>query len=123
MFEDYMNHTCNIFHLKGEKIKIGYGIKATDTKSADVESSESGVKCHFHLKMNNYLRVSQKEPHAVVEGDVKISFPPGTDIRQNDIVEDCRNGIKFRAGIPKEVHGGHHIIVTVSPLEGVSEAL
>lgn len=123
MFEDYMDHICNIYHLEETSVKAGYGIRPADIRAAEAEASEKAVPCHFHIKANNSVRIVQKEPYSFIDGDVKISFLSGTDIRKNDVVEDCRNGIKFRAGIPKEVHGGHHIIVTLSPLEGVSEAL
>ena len=124
MFDDFMNHTCNIYHLDDEAVSVGYGIHASDVKTAHREPDEAGVKCHFHIKSTaGTLAVVQNEPYSSVEGQSKLSFPMGTDIRMNDIVEDCRNGLKYRADVPKEVYGGHHIIVNIRRQEGVKSAI
>lgn len=117
MFEDFFNHKCNIYHLEDETVNVGFGINASDVKGAGPEPGEKEIDCHFHLKNNTALRITQKEPYRSVEGEEKLSLPFGTDIRMNDIVEDCRSGLKYSAGIPKEVHGGHHIIVTLFRIE------
>lgn len=123
MFDDFMNHTCNIYHLADGKVKVGYGIEAADVKAAEPEPSEKAIPCHFHIRANNGVQLRQSEPYSSAEGDLKLSLPAGTDIRINDTVEDCRDGLKYRAGVPREVHGGHHIIVTLSRMKGVGRAL
>lgn len=69
------------------------------------------------------MKVVQKEPYSAVDGEVKLSLPVGTDIRENDTVEDCRNGIRFRASVPKEIYGGHHLIVTLFREKGTGAAI
>ena len=123
MFEDFLDHKCNIYHLQDESVDIGYGIKAGNVRMPQTEPEEKDIPCHFHIKMNNYMQVVQKEPYTSVEGKVKLSLPPGTDIRMNDTVENCQDGLKYRAGKPMEVHGGHHIVVTMSRMEGVNGAI
>lgn len=123
MFEDFMNHKCNIYHLTDEPVDVGYGIKVDDVKSQPTSPDLKGVDCHFHIRMNDNVHVVQREPFRAVEGNIKLSLPIGTDIRINDIVEDCRDGLKYRAGKPTEVHGGHHIIVVLSRPEGVERAI
>lgn len=123
MFEDFLNHTCNIYHLSDEQVNIGYGVKATSVKKPQQEPAEKNVKCHFHIRTNSGMRVSQKEPYSVLTGEGKLTLPSGTDIRLNDMVEDCRNGVKYRAGLPKEIHGGHHIIVDILRTDGMEAAL
>lgn len=123
MFEDFLNHTCNIYHLEKESVTVGYGIMAEGMKCAAEKPDEKNVCCHFNIRENNQIRIEQKEPYSSIAGDLKLTLPIGTDIRMNDIVEDCRNGLKYRAGIPKEVHGGHHIVVTLSRKEGVRSAI
>ncbi len=123
MFEDYLNHTCNIYHIASEVVNVQYGLKVTHIKRAGKEPDEKNIPCHFHIRLNSSLRISQKEPYTVLTGEEKLTLPAGTDIRINDVIEDCRNGIKYRAGLPKEVHGGHHIIVTISRDDGAEEAL
>lgn len=124
MFDDFMNHTCNIYHLEDESVNVGYGIRAADVRTEHREPDETGVRCHFHIQsVAGSLSIVQKEPYSSVEGQVKLSLPIGTDIRKNDIVEDCRDGLKYRADVPKEIHGGHHIIVYLRREEGVKEAI
>lgn len=124
MFDDFMNHTCNIYHLENKPINAGYGIRASDVKAENAEPDEVGVKCHFHIKSSvGSVAVIQNEPYSSVEGQIKLSLPIGTDIRTNDIVEDCRNGLKYRADAPREVYGAHHIIVNLRRQEGVKSAI
>lgn len=123
MFEDYLNDTCNIYHLVDEKVNIHYGIKATQVKTPEKEAAEKSIPCHFHIRSNGSLRISQKEPYTVLTGEEKLTLPIGTDVRMNDVIENCRNGVKYRAGLPREIHGGHHIIVTLSRDDGMEEAI
>lgn len=122
MFDEFLDHKCNIYHLGSEKINAGYGIKATSIKRPHKEADEKDVKCHFHIRSNG-LRIIQKEPYSSFGGEVKLSLPIGTDIRKNDMVEDCRDGLKYRASNPKEIHGGHHIIVTLFRDDGTEAAI
>ena len=121
MFDDFLNHKCDIYHLETEKVEAGYGTRTGDTKTAQ-ETAEVGVPCHFHRK-NNTLRIVQSEPHSEVDGEVKLSLPAGTDIRKNDRVFDYETGIFYRAGLPKLIHGDHHIIVTITRETGVPNAI
>ena len=124
MFDDFMNHTCNIYHLENNPVNVGYGILASDVKSEKSKPDEIAVKCHFHIKSSvGSVAVIQNEPYSSVEGQIKLSLPIGTNIRMNDIVEDCRNGLKYRADAPKEVYGAHHIIVNLRRQEGVKSAI
>ena len=124
MFDDFMNHTCNIYHLENNPVNVGYGILASDVKAEKSKPDEIAVKCHFHIKSSvGSVAVIQNEPYSSVEGQIKLSLPIGTNIRMNDIVEDCRNGLKYRADAPMEVYGAHHIIVNLSRQEGVKSAI
>jgi hypothetical protein len=123
MFEDFLNHRCNIYHLEDESVDIGYGIKEQNVKKPSAIPSEKEVPCHFHIVKSNSVMIVQGEPFAKVVGEVKLSLPIDTDIRDNDTVEDCKNGIKYRASIPNEVHGGHHITVTLFRENGTGAAI
>ena len=122
MFIDYLNHTCNIYHLVDTSVNSGYGIHTGTVKTTEAEPSEKEVPCHFHNRSNS-VKVVQKDPYSAVDGEVKLSLPVGTDIRENDTVEDCRNGIRFRASVPKEIYGGHHLIVTLFREKGTGAAI
>lgn len=124
MFEDFFNHRCNIYHLKDDKVDVGYGIQATVIKKPSKVADLKEIPCHFHIRQNGHgMRIVQKEPYSEITGTEKISLPTGTDIRMNDVIEDCQTGIKYRANIPKEVHGGHHIIATLFRDDGTGAAI
>jgi hypothetical protein len=125
MFDDFLDHTCNISHTEQTTTEGGYGIKARiHSRLADGSTPELvGIPCHFHSKTGNTVRVVQNEPFSSTDGEMKMSLPAGTDVRVNDIIEDCRNGLKYRAGVPSTVHGGHHIIVHLYAEGGVKTAL
>ena len=122
MFDDFFNHSCNIYHLVDEAVNVGYGIQAADTRTEDVQAEEN-VPCHFYVRQNDQLRVVQNEPYSSIDGDIKLALPYGTDIRVNDTVEDCDTLLRYRAGVPRVVHGNHHIIVTVRRKEGEPNAI
>ena len=123
MFEDFFNHTCNIYHLDDEAVSVGYGIVTGDTRIPGDSPDEENVACHFYVKQSNSLRIVQHEPYSGLDGDVKLALPYGTDIRQNDMVEDCDSGLRYRADIPKVIHNNHHITVMLKRIEGVRNAL
>lgn len=122
MFDDFMNHVCNIYHLREEPVRIGFGIKDSGVKMNGSTPDETMVRCHFHVKSDS-ARVIQNEPHRNTEGDTKLTLPSDTDIRVNDIVENIKTGIRYRAGIPKEIYGGHHLTVMLTCLDGLEDAL
>lgn len=125
MFEDFLNHTCDIYHTVDETVTIGYGIEATTEKRlaepGDTPDLE-GIPCHFHVRSNG-VKVVQAEPYSDIEGECKLSLPSGTDVRENDMVRDCDSGLMYRAGIPRTIHGNHHIIVMLKREGGVKTAI
>ena len=38
MFEDFMNHRCNIYHLEDGTVDVGYGIKERTVKNGKVKA-------------------------------------------------------------------------------------
>lgn len=122
MFKDFLYHRCNIYHLVDEQVNVGYGINTGTVKGKGNEPDLTDVLCHFHNRSNS-LKIVQHEPYSSEDGEVKLSLPIGTDIRQNDMVERCDTGERFRASIPKVVHGQHHIIVQLMREKGVRSAI
>lgn len=123
MFEDYLNHRCDIYHLEDTTVNIGYGIKAEPKRRHQKEPELSDVPCHFHIVNYNTLEIVQREPFSSLEGKIKLSLPSGTDIKENDLVKDCKLGITYMAGVPRTVHGGHHVIVFLTREDGVDSAI
>lgn len=122
MFDEFFNHTCDIYHKYDETVDAEYGISTGDTRSDKSEPDEADIKCHFYVSTS--LTVVQKEPYADIEGMTKLALPYGTDIRINDTVVDKDTGTQYRAtGVPRVVHGNHHIIVMLEHLEGEPNAI
>lgn len=121
MFEDFLNDRCDIFHLEEQSITIGYGIEATGISLPATEPVAKDVPCHFHNKTNT-LRIVQNELYSSLEGEVKLSLPFGIDIHENDLVINKKTGIRYRADVPKDIHG-HHITVMLKRESGVKSAI
>ena len=49
MFEDYLNHRCDIYHTAPTDTKIGYGINAARVAECPKEPDITDVPCHFHI--------------------------------------------------------------------------
>lgn len=122
-WEDFLNHSCDIYHLVDAGETGAYGIRAAEQLVPEDVPSETGVRCHFHIKQNDLLRLAQHEPETSVEGECKCSLEAGTDIRENDIVYSYEDGLRYRAGIPRNVSHDHHIVVTLYREGGVKGAL
>ncbi|MCI9530297.1 MAG: DUF3599 family protein [Lachnospiraceae bacterium] len=121
MFEDFLDHKCDIFHLVDSPTPGGYGIKAAARMVPTGKAAEEDVPCHFHTGGGS-LQIVQGEPYSSLEGQVKLSLPIGTGIRKNDIVQSRETGLRYRADVPREIRG-HHIIVTLRREGGVKGAI
>lgn len=121
MFEDFFNHTCDIFHLVEQASTKDYGIKVAKQYVYEKEPSEKDVPCHFHIQSDT-LKIVQKEPYSILSGEVKLSLPIGTDIRKNDRVQSKETGLCYYADVPRNIRE-HHIIVQVRREEGVKGAI
>lgn len=119
MFEEFLNHRCSIYHPEQVETKTKYGIKAAQSEMCKATPDLEDVPCHFYV--NSSLAIKQNEPFASVEGEAKLALPYGTDIRENDFVKS--RDYMFRAGIPKAVHGNHHIVVTIRREDGIKGAI
>ena len=122
-WEDFLNHRCDIYHLADARGAGVFGVKAAPRLVPEKEPSEKGVRCHFHLRQHDLLRLAQNEPETSVEGEVKCSIEIGTDIRENDTVYSHEDGLRYRAGVPRTVAHDHHIVVTLYREDGVKGAI
>lgn len=86
MIEDFFEQKCNIYHLMSEKVDYGYGIDITTERAYKYSDkpNEILVPCHFTLSSQIGEKVYQGRPMSTLDGDVKVAFPVGTDIRIND---------------------------------------
>lgn len=118
-WEDFLNHTCDIYHLVAGGGTGAYGISVSERLVPEETPSLTDIPCHFHIKQNDLTRLVQNEPETSVEGQIKCSFPIGTDIRKNDTVLSHEDGLRYRAGVPRTVAHNHHIIVQLYREDGM----
>lgn len=121
MFEDFLNHTCDIFHLVEQPSTEDYGIKVAKQSVYEKEPSEKDVPCHFHIQSDG-IKLIQEEPYRRLSGEIKVSLPIGTNIRKNDRVQSKETGLCYLADVPRNIRE-HHIIVQVRREEGVKGAI
>lgn len=118
--EDFLDHTCSIYHLRSDGVDAGFGIALSPGKSYE-ENAETGIACHFHVKSDG-TKLVQEDPYSAIEGIIKLSLPAGTDIRLNDKVEWEETGMCYRAGLPRNIRG-HHITVVLYRFDGLGGAI
>lgn len=121
MFEDFLNHRCDIFHLAKKEMEGCYGIRTGDAMVPEQEPSQENVPCHFHTKSGS-LRIMQEEPYRSLSGEIKLTLPAGTDIRENDVIRSRETGLCYRADLPRKIRN-HHVTVTLRREDGVEGAL
>lgn len=121
MFEDFLDHRCEIYHTASQDTNVGYGIKAAQVAECPEEASVSDVPCHFHIKAG--LSVVQKELYTGLVGTVKLTLPFDTEIHENDFVRSMETGHIYRAEVPRVVHGNHHMVVMLRREDGIKGAV
>ena len=101
---NFLDHKCDIYHLKKFKSTVGYGL--SDTVSFDYGDVPDlkNVICHFGVESLD-SSVEQKNPQNILTERIKLTLPIGTDIRINDKVVDCETR-------PRNIRG-HHIFVYI----------
>ena len=108
---NFLDHKCDIYHLKKFKSTVGYGL--SDTVSFDYGDVPdlNNVICNFGVESLD-SSVEQKNPQNILTERIKLTLPIGTDIRINDKVVDCETGLEYTAERPRNIRG-HHIFVYI----------
>lgn len=122
-WEDFLNHTCTIYHAEEKSGDLGYGVTDENIYSYPdaAEEKDRDIPCHFSIKSGNYT-VTQEEPLNEYAARIKLSLPIGTDIRINDKVISGVTGFSYIAELPRNIQN-HHIIVYVHRQGMVREAI
>lgn len=118
-FEDLLDGKCDIYHLTKTVVNMGYGITTEKYGYANVPDQKS-VKCHFNVDSNENMEQTDVANEYLYTG--KLQLPLGVDIRVNDKIVDCSNGLEFYAEIPRIIRN-HHIVVTVQRKGKIAAAL
>ena len=115
-FSNFLNHACDIYHIRKAEASPGYNLPSSPTFSYPDRPDEKAVPCHFHIRSGT-AEVSQDEPQAKYRARLKLSLPAGTDVRVNDKIIDCGTGYEYTAEIPRQIQH-HHVIVFITRRAG-----
>lgn len=110
-FEDFLDHHCDIYHLKESSYKPNPVLKGSKSYCYNDTPDISNQECHFGVKSMS-ISVNQEEPFNLLDGKIKLTLPFGTDIRLNDKVVECSTGLEFTAETPRHIRG-HHTFVYI----------
>ncbi len=110
-FEDFLNHTCDIYHIKKESKSPGYGLAASLSFSYSTEPDVKAQPCHFGVKSRN-VTITQTEPANMMDAKIKLTLPLGTDVRLNDKIVNCTSKLEYTAEQPVNVRN-HHLFVYI----------
>lgn len=119
-FENFLNHTCDIYHITKEGKSPGYGLDASPSFYYPEEPDIKEQACHFGVKSAS-VTVTQTAPANLLDAKIKLTFPIGTDVRLNDKIVDCDTKLEYTAENPVNVRN-HHIFVYIKRNKG-QEAL
>ncbi len=122
-FEDFLDHTCDIYHVVGVAQSPGYGLQSSPRYDYANTPDISNVPCHFTQggSGGTVNTVLQSEPNKTFEDRIKLTLPIGTDVRVNDKIVDHRTGHAYTAEIPRTVRN-HHMYVHVKR-DGIEASL
>lgn len=115
-FEDFFNHTCDIYHIKKEGKSPGYGLASSPSFEYPVEPDIKKQKCHFGVKSAS-VTITQTAPVNLMDSKIKLTLPIGTDIRLNDKVVNCDTKLEYTAEHPVNIRN-HHLIVVLKRKDG-----
>ena len=112
--EAFFDHKCDIYHLLKEEKSPGYNLPSAPAPATyPKEADESGVECHFTIRVGNNTSTVQNEPQNDYSVRTKLNLPVGTDIRINDKVVEHDTGLSYTVATPPRNIRGHHIICYV----------
>jgi len=108
-FCEFLNHTCDIYHIKKTDSSPGYNLPPSPAFSYGDKPDIQAQACHFGTKSASMI-INQKEPQSIYEAKIKLALPIGIDVRLNDKIVHCETGYEYTADIPIDVQG-HHLFV------------
>ena len=126
MWEDFLNHTCNVYRPETETINPGFGMAAQERLVPGTVPLYTDVPCHFNVKGDSTVIV-QGEHFAVRQGNDKLAFGSDADIRENDlvvkVVGGTETGLKYRVVAVHDIHGHHQTAELQRPTVNVEAAI
>lgn len=107
--EAFFDHKCDIYHIKEGEASPGFNLPSSPSFSHPKEPDIAEQACHFCVKARS-VTVTQTAPANLLDAKIKLVLPAGTDVRLNDKIVDCADGMEYTAEKPVNVRG-HHTFV------------
>ena len=111
-FSNLLNHKCDVYHNVKTSTSPGYNLPGSPKFSYPDTPDITEVPCHFEIRVGTQS-ISQKEPQADFDANIKLVYLNGTDIRINDKIVDIEDGFEYTAGKPRKVRN-HHMFVMLT---------
>lgn len=73
-FEDFLDHRCDIYHLKESSYKPNPALKDSKSYCYNDTPDISNQECHFGVKSMS-ISVNQEEPFNLLDGKIKLTLP------------------------------------------------
>lgn len=115
-FEAFLDHKCDIYHIRKEGKSPGYGLVASPSFNYQDEPDIKEQACHFGVK-SAAVTVTQTAPANLMDAKIKLTIPIGTDVRLNDKIVNCETRLEYTAEQPVNVRN-HHMFVYLKKVEG-----
>lgn len=114
--ENLLNHLCDIYHIQERTDSPGFGLPSSPSFSYLPEPDIHAQQCHFSVRFKS-VTITQTAPANLMDAKIKLTLPVGTDVRCNDKIVDCMNGLEYTAEQPINIRG-HHIFVYIKRIGG-----
>ena len=105
-----LDHKCDIYHIREEGKSPGYNLPASPHFSYLEEPDISGQECHFGVRTQS-IQIMQTAPINDLSDTRKLTLPAGVDIRINDKIVNCENGLEYTAEEPRNIRGHHTNVI------------
>lgn len=112
MYMDFLTDRCDIYHLRSQDDRVGYGIPDQRLRGYPEKPDIEDAPCHFNRE-RLIAGAMDSSPRRLDTAMTKLQLPLGIDVRVNDRIVDKESGCAFTAGVPRTVGRGHHIAVEV----------
>ena len=103
MFEDFLDHKCDIYHAVNVGNSPGYGLPSSDKYD------------YFGVKSAT-ITVVQNNPTNDMDSRIKLTLPFGVDIRANDKIVSKETGYSYVAESPRHPRN-HHTFVYIKRVD------
>lgn len=96
MISHLMTHTVDVYHLHKKQGETSFGVPEQDVYFYNDQPEYSELMCSVQRRFDP--SVQPREPFVEITEDLKIYFPLGTELKENDKV--VFQGNEYLLGVP-----------------------